>query len=117
MKAQALADFLVEGSFTEENLGGLEPKIPSWTLMVDGAINSSGIGVGIVLISLNQQHIEKRSINLQSTLSNNQAEYEALIIGMTWAHKANKTALSAYSDSQIVVTQVQGTYAIHSKSL
>lgn len=59
IEAQALADFLAEGSYTEENLGGLEPKIPSWTLMVDGVVNSNGVGVGIVLISLNQQHIEK----------------------------------------------------------
>lgn len=80
IKEQALADFLVEGSFTEENIGGLEPKTPPWTMMVDEAVNSSGVGVGMVLISPNQQHVERRSINLQSLLSNNQAEYAALVI-------------------------------------
>lgn len=44
-------------------------------------------------------------------------EYEALIIGMKWAHRASIKALSIYSDSQIVVNQVQGTYVVHSKSI
>lgn len=99
IKVQAMVDFLAKWSFKEESINGLEPKIPPWTMMVDGSINTSGLGVGMVLISPNQQYAEKRCIKLKSTLSNSLAEYEALIIGMRWTHEADIKPLSAYSDS------------------
>ncbi|KAL0405695.1 UNVERIFIED_CONTAM: hypothetical protein Slati_3883400 [Sesamum latifolium] len=42
--------------------------------------------------------------------SNNEAEYEALVIGMRMAHEAGARHLLAYSDSQLIVKQVEGTY-------
>lgn len=34
IKVQALTDFLVEGSFTEENIGRFEPTVDPWTMIV-----------------------------------------------------------------------------------
>ncbi|XP_077225786.1 uncharacterized protein LOC143858988 [Tasmannia lanceolata] len=42
--------------------------------------------------------------------SNNEAEYEALIAGMNLAAQVRALMLKAYSDSQLVVNQIQGTY-------
>ncbi|KAL0302847.1 UNVERIFIED_CONTAM: hypothetical protein Sangu_3075000 [Sesamum angustifolium] len=42
--------------------------------------------------------------------SNNDEEYEALLIGMKIAHGVGARHLVAYSDSQLVVKQVEGTY-------
>ncbi|KAL0285278.1 UNVERIFIED_CONTAM: hypothetical protein Scaly_2824000 [Sesamum calycinum] len=42
--------------------------------------------------------------------SNNEAEYEALVIGMRMAHDVGARHLVAYSDSQLVVKQVEDTY-------
>ncbi|KAL0293991.1 UNVERIFIED_CONTAM: hypothetical protein Scaly_3131200 [Sesamum calycinum] len=42
--------------------------------------------------------------------SNNKAEYEALVIGMRMAHDVGARHLVAYSDSQLVVKQVEDTY-------
>lgn len=58
-----------------------------------------------------------RAIKLKSSLSNNQAEYEALLIGIEWAHGANIMALEVYRDSQLVVNQAQGTYTVQLEGL
>lgn len=75
-------------------------------MTVDGAVNSKGVGVGIVITSPNDHYVETQSIKLDYPLSNNQAEYEALIMGMVWALSAGVQVLKVYSDSQVVVNQV-----------
>ncbi|KAL0392910.1 UNVERIFIED_CONTAM: hypothetical protein Sradi_2513800 [Sesamum radiatum] len=42
--------------------------------------------------------------------SNNEVEYEALVICMTMTHDVGARHLVAYSDSQLIVKQVEGTY-------
>ncbi|KAL0457891.1 UNVERIFIED_CONTAM: hypothetical protein Slati_0416300 [Sesamum latifolium] len=54
--------------------------------------------------------IEKMALALVITASNNEAEYKALLAGMKIAHKAGSQHLIAYSDSQLVVKQVEGIY-------
>ena len=49
---------------------------------VDGAANQKGFGVGLVLISLERITIEK-SLRLGFSTTNNEVEYEALLVGMT----------------------------------
>ncbi|KAL0406404.1 UNVERIFIED_CONTAM: Ribonuclease HI [Sesamum latifolium] len=49
--------------------------------------------------------------------SNNEAEYEALVAGMKMAHEAGARHLLAYSDSQLVVRQVEGSYEAKEKSM
>lgn len=69
------------------------------------------------LTSLNKQYTEMRAIKLDTNLSNNQTKYEVLLLGLKLAHDANITALNVYNDSQLVINQVQGTYAVHSGNL
>ena len=54
----------------------------SWRVYVDGAVNQRGFGVGLVLISPEKITIEK-SLRLGFSAINNEAEYEALLVGMT----------------------------------
>ena len=54
----------------------------SWRVYVDGAANQRGFGVGLVLISPEKITIEK-SLRLGFSATNNEAEYEALLVGMT----------------------------------
>ena len=53
----------------------------SWNVYVDGAVNNRGSGVGLVLISPERITIEK-SLRLGFSVSNNEAEYEALLTRM-----------------------------------
>ena len=53
----------------------------SWKVYVDSAANQKGFGVGIVLVSPEMITIEK-SLKLDFLVTNNEAEYEALLMGM-----------------------------------
>ena len=51
-------------------------------MYVDGAANQKGFGVGLVLISTEKLVVEK-SLRLGFSVMNNEAEYEALLEGMS----------------------------------
>jgi ribonuclease HI len=51
------------------------------------------------------------------TRTNNEAEYEALIAGLAAAAGHGCTVLSVYSDSELVVRQMQGTYKVRAQRL
>lgn len=68
-------------------------------MMVDGAMNAKGIRVGATIKSPSEHHEEVRSIRLDYHLSNNQAEYEALVIGMQWALDLGVRSLKVFNDS------------------
>ena len=70
-------------------------------------VNHSGSGVGLVLISLERITIEK-SLRLGFLATNNEAEYEALLAGMSMVQKMGEKAVEIFSDSRLVVGQVQG---------
>ncbi|XP_077217965.1 uncharacterized protein LOC143852465 [Tasmannia lanceolata] len=57
------------------------PSHTTWTMYFDGASNSRGRGVGIVLVSPRDEHIPI-SIKLEFECINNMAEYEACIVGL-----------------------------------
>ena len=65
------------------------------------------LGVGIVLISPDGATIEK-SLRLGFSATNNKAEYEALLQGMTMVQRLGGRAIEAFSDSRLVVGQVMG---------
>lgn len=70
-----------------------------WTMTVDGVVNSKGVGVGITKPSPFAHYERSRSIKLDYPLSNNQAEYEAPIIGMIWALSEGIQVIKDYIDS------------------
>jgi len=78
IRAQFLADFLVELS---DPIGDRQTDVFSWILFVDGASNLKGSGVRVVLEGLEGVLIEQ-SLRFAFKACNNQAEYEALIVGM-----------------------------------
>ena len=54
----------------------------SWRVYVDGATNKRGFEVGLVLVSPEKITIEK-SLRLDFSATNNEVEYDALLMGMT----------------------------------
>ena len=78
-----------------------------WELYVDGAVNQRGSGVGLVLMSPEKITIEK-SLRLSFSATNNDAEYEALLMGMMMVQKMGGKAVKVFSDSKLVVSQVRG---------
>ncbi|XP_075649724.1 uncharacterized protein LOC142620209 [Castanea sativa] len=120
IKGQVLVDLVAE--FTEspsemedeeQNLGGkpvgtisLQGPL-SWKLYVDGAANLRGSGIGLVVISPNEITIEK-SLRLSFSVTNNEVEYETLLVGMAMVQKIGGEAVDVFSDSRLVVGQVKG---------
>ncbi|KAL0410829.1 UNVERIFIED_CONTAM: hypothetical protein Slati_3672600 [Sesamum latifolium] len=80
-----------------------------WLLHVDGSSTAQGSGAGIVITTPQGEDLEF-AIKFDFKASNNEAEYEALVIGLRMAHETGAKHLLAYSDSQLVVKQVEGTY-------
>ena len=76
-------------------------------MYVDGASNQKGSGVGLVLISPEKIIIEK-SVRLDFSVTNNEAEYEALIMGMAMVQRMGGKSVKVFSDSRLGVGQVKG---------
>ena len=120
IKGQVLADLVAE--FTEcpeemdvenHNVGegsvgvvSIQCPMP-WELYMDGAANQQGSGVGLVLVLPEKITIEK-SLRLSFLATNNEAEYETLLIGMMMIQKMGGKAVKVFSDSKLVVGQVRG---------
>ena len=80
--------------------------LPPWELYVDGAANQQGSGVELVLVSPEKITIEK-SLRLNFSATNNEAEYEVLLKGMVMVQKMEGKAVRVFSDSKLVVGQVR----------
>ena len=76
-----------------------------WKVFVNGAANHRGSGVELVMISPERITIEK-SLRLGSSVTNNEAEYEALLVGMTMIQKMGGKVGEIFTNSRLVVGQV-----------
>ena len=63
--------------------------------------------MGLVLVSLEKITI-KKSLRLNFSAANNEAEYEVLLKGMEMVQKMGGKAVIAFSNSKLVVGQVRG---------
>ena len=63
--------------------------------------------MGLVIISL-EKIIIKKSLSLGFLATNNEAEYEALLVGMTMVQRMGGMVVGMFSDSRLVVGQVGG---------
>ncbi|XP_072080892.1 uncharacterized protein [Arachis hypogaea] len=104
IKAQAMADFLVE--VTGDPAGTPNTR---WRLHVDGASNQTFGGAGIILENPTGV-VYEQLVKFEFSVSNNQVEYEALLGGLALAREVGATRLEICSDSQVVTSQINGTY-------
>ena len=98
---------LEEGAATQnmdgKSVGTIFLQEPSfWKVYIEGATNQNGSRVGLVLVSLEQITIEK-SLRLGFSTTNNEAEYEALLEGMSKVQKMGGKAVKMFLDSRLVV--------------
>ena len=99
IKGQVLADLVAEFAECPEEMEGENQKLGErsigvvsvqcpmpWELYVDEAANQRGSEVGLVLVSPEKITIEK-SLRLSFSATNNEVEYEALLMGMMMVQK------------------------------
>ena len=95
VKGQVLADLVAEFAelpeeaemkqydMDEKSVGLISTQdVSSWKVYVDGAANQRGAGVRLMLVSPEKIIIEK-SLRLGFSATNNEAEYEVLLMGMS----------------------------------
>ncbi|XP_071686927.1 uncharacterized protein [Rutidosis leptorrhynchoides] len=116
VKGQILADYLAEipadVEASAEHQDPPAPVLSPWELYTDGACSASGAGAGVILTGPGgEEHTYALRFNFAVT--NNEAEYEALLAGMRIAHKLNVKILHAYVDSKLVCNQVCGDFEAH----
>ena len=120
VKGQVLADLVAEFvepssgegggplNSNEKLIGTVSQQKPTcWKAYVDGVANLRGSRVGLVLISPKRITIEK-SLRLGFSAINNEAEYEALLEGMSMIQKLGGKSINMFSDSRLVVGKVNG---------
>ena len=79
----------------------LEEEFQAWVLSTDGASNSVGARIGVVLEAPFGFKIEEeRRLNFQAT--NNEAEYEALIYSLGLAKHLGVKLLKVRLDSKLI---------------
>ena len=85
MKAQILADFVVECTPTNdsqiEEQFQEETSKPAWILYMDGASNAQRCSVGLILTNIDGM-VTEYAFQFDFKDSNNQVEYKALIAGL-----------------------------------
>ena len=109
IKAQALADFMVEFTAKDNEPKEEEEQVSRWTIHINGSSTKNASGVGVILKSP-EGNVIKRAKCLQYATTNNEAEYEALLTGLKLAKALGATELDIHSDSQLIVGQVNGDY-------
>ncbi|XP_022866582.1 uncharacterized protein LOC111386359 [Olea europaea var. sylvestris] len=95
----------------------IEPaEPPTWKLFVDGFSGEAGSGARIVLKSP-EGHKLNCAVRFSFKVSNNAAEYEALLVGLRLVKEMQVRRLLASSDSQLVVSQVNGNFTTKDSSM
>ncbi|KAK2989457.1 hypothetical protein RJ640_023615 [Escallonia rubra] len=116
MKGQALADFLANHPSDDTENGIIYVGITPWKMMFDGSKTSQEAGAGILLISP-KGNTHKFSFQIEKDCSNNQAEYEALIIGLEILLDMRVTTMQISGDSQLVIKQLNGEFKCNALGL
>jgi hypothetical protein len=97
IKSHALVDFMAE--WRENQLPTPTVRPEHWVMYFDGLLNLKGAGAGVLLISPTGEQL-KYVLQIFWKVSNNKAEYEALLHGLRLAAsmgiKRNKENMDAY---------------------
>ena len=95
IKGQIIADFIVK--FTHDEDKGAEES-PQWSIHTNGSSNRQAGGASIVLLSLERDTVECM-VRLDFPTTNNEAEYEALVVGLNLAKAAGAASVVIYYDT------------------
>jgi hypothetical protein len=94
VKGQIMADFVTHHH--KYSIGYVEPM--SWTLFFDGSSCKHGGGFGIVIISPRGSSFEY-AYAIKPMMTNNQAEYEAILKGLQLLQEVKADAIEIFGDS------------------
>ncbi|XP_068497679.1 uncharacterized protein [Phaseolus vulgaris] len=104
INSQCLADFSPELS--------PHPDTPTeWVLFVDGSSNKTACVAGVVLEGPGDLLVEQ-ALQFAFKATKNQAEYEAILVGLNLAHDLRAREVICKRDSQLIVSQIKGKFEV-----
>ncbi|VFQ77221.1 unnamed protein product [Cuscuta campestris] len=109
IKGQTLADFVVECTAREVESSGEEPEGNWWTVYTDGSSATDASGGGVVAISP-EGFKAYYAVRFRFKVSNNEAEYEALLCGLRLVASLKAERIQVRCDSKLVVGHVTGEF-------
>ncbi|KAG9450539.1 hypothetical protein H6P81_010504 [Aristolochia fimbriata] len=125
IKGQALANFLADHpvpaewelteEFPDEEIFLVE-VLPPWEMYFDGAARRSGAGAGVPFVSP-KKDLLTYSFVLTQACSNNEAEYQDILLGLGMAVEMQLPQLHSYGDSTLVIKQLTGEFEVKKPEL
>ena len=109
VKGQVFTDFVAKFSPKNDREMVCHVENCPQKVFVDGASSALGAGAKIVIITLEGIRLE-HSFRLRFRPFNNEAEYEALLAGLRVVLGMGAQDVEIYSDSRLVINQVQGNF-------
>jgi ribonuclease HI len=107
IKSQALVDFMAE--WRENQLPTPTERLEHWVMYFVGSLKLEGTGVGVLLISPTGEQL-KYVLQIFWKVSNNEAEYEALLHGLRLAASLGIKRQLVDGDSAVVINQVNKSW-------
>ncbi|XP_058111165.1 uncharacterized protein LOC131254179 [Magnolia sinica] len=122
VKGRAIANFLADhpSDLVEqiplEILDLYYVQLTPWKLIFDRSRTHTASGVGIILIAPNGNG-QEFAFQLEFNCTNNQAEYEAMIVSLKLLVELGARIMIVISDSQLVINQMAGLFKCSSITL
>ena len=107
IKAQALVDFIAEFTLPKEDNPTHETE--QWTIQTDGSSGQKRGGVGIIIVAPNGE-ILRYGVQLKFPATNNEAEYEGILMGLRLGKALGVKNLLIQSNSKLVIGQIKEEY-------
>jgi len=85
-------------------------------IYTDGSITPVGAGAGVVIQTGSGElvHVENQIL---APMTNNEAEYAALALGLEIAAQLNAAIVEIRADSEVMICQMRGEFAVKSQLL
>ncbi|XP_040998180.1 uncharacterized protein LOC121244225 [Juglans microcarpa x Juglans regia] len=115
IKGLVLVDFVAEFSnFPEDVI--VAPQGKSWQVYLNGSSCRTGGKAGVHIVTSSGERFDY-ALKLGFKVTNNEAEYEALLLGLTISRSLGATEVKVKADSQIVVGHVTGQFLTKGENL
>lgn len=114
-KGKPLSDFIPDFTcFSKEITSSLVGK--PWSVFIDYSFYHTSWGVVAYMVR-DSRHKHHYMARLTIKTTNNEAKYEALVVGLSILEALGATKFKVKADSQVVVNQLLGVYITKGKKL
>lgn len=94
----------------------MDSRFSHLIIYTDGSLTPTGTGAGIVVLNSAGKlvHLENQILK---PMTNNEAEYAALMLGLQIALQLKAELVEIRADSEVMVNQMRGDFAVKSQTL